>query len=87
MITDSGKWKPADVYEFGETTAVLTGGEGDDMAVTEGLSGEKNNKVMMIEGRVLKLEDRIHDLLDVLENEPGFPADRRPEEDRPRPDL
>jgi hypothetical protein len=49
------------------------------MAVTEGLSGENHNRVMMIEGRVLKVEDRIHDLLDVLEDEPGFLADRRPE--------
>ena len=33
------------------------------MTVTEGLSGEDRNGVMMIEGRMLKPEDRIHDLV------------------------
>jgi hypothetical protein len=37
--------------------------------VTEGLSGE--DRVMMIEGRVLKPEDRIHDLVDLIDS-PGF---------------
>lgn len=44
------------------------------MAATGGLSGDDGNRVMMIEGRVLKPEDRIHDLWDVAEDAPRFPA-------------
>jgi hypothetical protein len=43
------------------------------MTATEGVPGEDRNGVMMIEGRMLKPEDRVHDLLDVLEDFPGFP--------------
>ena len=39
-------------------------------AVAEGLSGE--DRVMMIAGRVLKPEDRIHDLVDLVDSAPGF---------------
>lgn len=39
-----------------------------------GLSGEDGNRVMMIEGRVLRPRDRIHDLWDVLEDAPHFPT-------------
>jgi hypothetical protein len=46
------------------------------MAVTEGLSGEDRNRVMMIEGRMLKPEDQILDLVEVLEDSPVFPAER-----------
>ena len=40
--------------------------------MAEGLSREDRDRVMMIEGRVLKPEDRIHDLMDPLDSEPGF---------------
>ncbi len=40
--------------------------------MAEGLSGEDRDRVMMIEGRVLKPEDRIHDLVDVLDTVSGF---------------
>jgi hypothetical protein len=49
------------------------------MAVAAGFFEEDKNRVMMIEGRVLKPEDRIHDLLDALEDAPGFLAERLPE--------
>ncbi|OHE22197.1 MAG: hypothetical protein A2Z43_09055 [Syntrophobacterales bacterium RBG_19FT_COMBO_59_10] len=44
------------------------------MAGAGGLSGEDGNRVMMIEGRVLRPEDRIHDLWDVLEDALRFPV-------------
>jgi len=46
------------------------------MTVTEGLSGEDGKGIMMIEGRVLKPKDKIHDLVDVLgvEDFPATPA-------------
>ena len=34
--------------------------------MAEGVSVENRNRVMMIEGRVLKPQDRIHDLLEVV---------------------
>jgi hypothetical protein len=37
------------------------------MSVTVGLSGEDGKVKMMIEGRVLKPKDKIHDLVDVLD--------------------
>ena len=49
------------------------------MAVAGSLSGDDRNRVMMIEGRVLKPEDRIHDLLNVLEDAPRFQATGLPE--------
>lgn len=55
------------------------------MAVAEGLSGEDRNRVMMIEGRMLRPEDRILDLVDVLEDSPVFPAERLPE-GKPNPE-
>ncbi|MHB8907520.1 MAG: hypothetical protein ACYDAA_01400 [Syntrophales bacterium] len=45
------------------------------MAVTEGLSGEERNGVMMIEGRILRPEDRIIDLVEALEHSPVSPVD------------
>jgi hypothetical protein len=48
------------------------------MTVTEGLPGDDRNGVMMIEGRMLKPEDRIHDLLDILKDSPGFPTEGQP---------
>lgn len=49
--------------------------------VAEGLSGEDRDRVMMIEGRVLKPEDRIHDLVDLLDPAAGLreedPGERR----------
>ena len=48
------------------------------MTVTEGLQGEDRNRVMMIEGRMLKPEDRIHDLSDALEDSPGFSTEGQP---------
>lgn len=69
------KWKSADVQKFGRFAGVFSIGQGEEaMAVAGGLSGEDGNRVMMIEGRVLRPEDRIHDLWDVLENAPRFPA-------------
>ena len=57
--------------------AALTGWRGEEnMAVTDGLSGEDRNGVMMIEGRILKPEDRILDLAEVLGDSPVSPADR-----------
>ena len=35
--------------------------------------GEDRSGVMMIEGRILKPEDRVYDLVDVLGATPGFP--------------
>jgi hypothetical protein len=43
--------------------------------VAEGLSGEDRDRVMMIEGRVLKPEDRIHELVDVLGTVSGLQAE------------
>jgi hypothetical protein len=40
--------------------------------VAERLSKEDRDRVMMIEGRMLKPEDRIHDLVDFLDSESGF---------------
>jgi hypothetical protein len=40
--------------------------------VAEGLSGEDRERVMMIEGRVLKPQDRIHDLVDFLDSASVF---------------
>jgi hypothetical protein len=51
----------------------------ENMAVTEGLSEEDRNRVMMIEGRMLKPEDRILDLVEVLEDSLVFPAECLPE--------
>jgi len=48
------------------------------MTVTEDLPGQDRNGVMMIEGRMLKPEDRVHDLLDVLEDSPGFSTEGQP---------
>ena len=48
------------------------------MTVSEDLPGEDRNRVMMIEGRMLKPEDSIHDLSDVLEDSPGFPVEGQP---------
>jgi hypothetical protein len=49
--------------------------------VAEDLSGEDRDRVMMIEGRVLKPEDRIHDLADILDTVSEFrekdPMERR----------
>lgn len=39
--------------------------------MSERLSREDRDQVMMIEGRMLKPEDRIHDLVDSLDAEPG----------------
>ncbi len=44
------------------------------MTVMEELSGGDGKGIMMIEGRVLKPQDIIHDLLDVLEDSSGFPG-------------
>jgi hypothetical protein len=44
------------------------------MTVTGPLSGEGGKRAMMIEGRVLKPDDHIHDLLDPLDEANGFPA-------------
>jgi hypothetical protein len=41
--------------------------EGTVMTLTQGLSGEDGKVMMMIEGRVLKPKDKIHDLVDVLD--------------------
>ena len=40
--------------------------------MVEGVSGEDRDRVMMIEGRVLRPEDRIHDLVDLLGSASGF---------------
>ncbi len=48
------------------------------MTVKEGLPEGDRNGVMMIEGRMLKPEDRVHDLLDVMEDSPRFPAEGQP---------
>jgi hypothetical protein len=48
------------------------------MTVTEGLPKEDRNGVMMIEGRMLKPEDKVHELMDVLEDSPRFPVEGQP---------
>jgi uncharacterized protein YutE (UPF0331/DUF86 family) len=51
----------------------LTGQGGEEgEAVAEGLSREDRDRVMMIEGRVLKPGDRIHDLVDSVDSASGF---------------
>ncbi|MBN2438668.1 MAG: hypothetical protein JXL20_08720 [Deltaproteobacteria bacterium] len=40
--------------------------------MAEDLSGENRERVMMIEGRVLRPEDRIHDLVNLLDAASGF---------------
>jgi hypothetical protein len=50
----------------------LTTGQEEDAALAEGLSGENRERVMMIEGRVLRPEERIHDLVDLLDSASGF---------------
>jgi hypothetical protein len=58
---------------LGGLTAVRAGWYLEEvMTVTEGLPGGDGNRVMMVEGRMLKPEDRIHDLLDILKDSPGF---------------
>jgi hypothetical protein len=47
-------------------------GEGG-AAVAEDFSGKDKDRVMMIEGRVLKPEDRIHDLVDLFDSVSGLP--------------
>jgi hypothetical protein len=42
-------------------------------AVTEDISGKDGDRVMMIEGRVLKPEDKIHDLVDLFDSTSGLP--------------
>jgi hypothetical protein len=42
-------------------------------AVAEDFSGKDGDRVMMIDGRVLKPEDRIHDLLDLFDSASGLP--------------
>jgi len=80
VIIDVGKWKFEDVKKFSGSAAILSGEQGEEtMAVAGSSSGEDKNRVMMIEGRVLKPEDRIHDLLEVLEDEPYFQVGRFPE--------
>ena len=48
------------------------------MTVMEELSGGDGEGIMMIEGRVLKPQDIIHDMLDVLEDSSGFPRQGLP---------
>ena len=48
------------------------------MTLSDGLSGEERNGEMMIEGRVLKPSDRIHDLLEVVGESSGFPGNGLP---------
>jgi hypothetical protein len=45
------------------------------VTVAEGLSRSDRDRVMMIEGRVLKPEDRIHDLDEVVEALQGAPGE------------
>ena len=40
--------------------------------MTGSLSGEDGERAMMIEGRILKPDDQIHDLLEPLDDETGF---------------
>lgn len=44
------------------------------MTVTEELSGGDGKGIMMIEGRILKPNDIIHDLLDLLDDSSGLPG-------------
>ena len=54
--------------------------------MAEGLSGEDKDRVMMIEGRMLKPEDSIHDLVDILDTVSGFRKDD-PGERRDGPEI
>lgn len=42
--------------------------------MAEDFSGIDGDRVMMIEGRVLKPEDRIHDLVDLFDSASGLPG-------------
>lgn len=81
MITDSAKMETCGQGPFRRGTHRFDGKERGVTDVAEGLSGEDRDRVMMIEGRVLKPEDRIHDLVDVLDTVSGFreedPGERR----------
>ncbi len=48
------------------------------MTVLDEISGGYGEGIMMIEGRVLKQKDIIHDLLDVLEDSSGLPSQGPP---------
>ena len=81
MITDSAKTETGGQGPFRRGTHRFDGKARGVTDVAEGLSGEDRDRVMMIEGRVLKPEDRIHDLVDVLDTVSGFleedPGERR----------
>jgi len=53
--------------------------------VAEAVSGENRSRVMMIEGRVLKPQDRIHDLLEVVGEDLPF-REKSPFSGRTAPD-
>jgi hypothetical protein len=59
-----------------EIAAVFAGRCRDEsMLVHGGVPERVRSRAMMIEGRMLKPEDRIYDLVDLLEESPGLPAD------------
>ena len=80
MITDGGKkWGTGGCRTISGITPALAGLYLEEiMTVTEGLPKEDSNGVMMIEGRMLKPEDRVHDLWDVLEDSSRFPTEGQP---------
>jgi hypothetical protein len=87
VITDSGKVETrGSRIKFAGEPNVLTVRRGGGMDVVEGLSGEDRERVMMIEGRVLKPEDRIHDLVDILDAVSGF-REEAPRERRDGPEI
>lgn len=80
MITDGGKNKePGGCRVIFWINSHFSGWYLEEvMTATRGLPDQARNGVVMIEGRMLKPEDRVHDLLDVLEDSPGFAAEDQP---------
>jgi hypothetical protein len=72
VITVAVKLKTRGCERIRLNNRLFLGGRGGGAAVAERLSREDRDRVMMIEGRMLKPEDRIHDLVDPLDSESGF---------------
>ena len=75
MITVPWTLQRSDEYDFGEQLPFWQIGI---LGPPEKGPTKRTRGVVMIEGRVLKPEDRIYDLLDVLEGESRFLAERLP---------
>jgi len=73
--TDAYNNESRRIYRNSAGALLFFGKTGEEaMAAARGLSGENGDRIMMIKGRMLRPEDRIHDLWDELEDAPRFPA-------------